>query len=42
MFQMLEFDVKGVHTIAGLRNEPARERKELHAAMKDIGSELVS
>jgi multimeric flavodoxin WrbA len=41
MFQMLEFDVKGVHVIAGLRNEPASERKELHSAMKDIGSALV-
>jgi multimeric flavodoxin WrbA len=42
MFQMLEFDVKGVHVIAGLRNESAQERKELHIAMKDIGSALVS
>jgi multimeric flavodoxin WrbA len=42
MFQMLEFDVKGVHVIAGLRNESARDRKELHASMKDIGSALVS
>jgi multimeric flavodoxin WrbA len=41
MFQMLEFDVKGVHVIAGLRNEPAHERKELYAAMKGIGSALV-
>ncbi|MDR0312260.1 MAG: flavodoxin family protein [Treponema sp.] len=41
MFQMLEFDVKGVHVVAGLRNEPARERKELHTVMKDIGSALV-
>jgi multimeric flavodoxin WrbA len=42
MFQMLEFDVQGVQVIAGMRNEPAHERKELHAAMKDIGSLLVS
>jgi len=41
MFQMLEFDVKGVHTIAGMRSEPAHERKDLHAAMKNIGSSLV-
>jgi multimeric flavodoxin WrbA len=41
MFQMLEFDVRGLHVIAGLRNEPAHERKELHVAMKDIGSALV-
>jgi multimeric flavodoxin WrbA len=42
MFQMLEFDVRGVHVIAGLRNESAHERKELHTAMKAIGSALVS
>jgi multimeric flavodoxin WrbA len=41
MFQMLEFDVKGVHVIAGMRSEPAHERKELYAVMKDIGSSLV-
>jgi multimeric flavodoxin WrbA len=41
MFQMLEFDVKGVHVIAGMRNEPAHERKELYTTMKDIGSALV-
>ncbi len=42
MFQLLEFDVKGVHVVAGMRNEPAHERKGLHTAMKDIGSSLVS
>ncbi len=42
MFQMLEFDVQEVQVIAGMRNEPAHERKELHTAMKDIGSLLVS
>jgi multimeric flavodoxin WrbA len=41
MFQMLEFDVKGLHVIAGMRSESAHERKELHTAMKDIGSALV-
>jgi multimeric flavodoxin WrbA len=41
MFQMLEFDVKSVHIIAGLRSEPAHERKELYAVMKGIGSALV-
>jgi multimeric flavodoxin WrbA len=40
MFQMLEFDVKGLHIVAGMRGEPAHERKELHATMKAIGSEL--
>ena len=42
MFQLLEFDVKDVVVVAGMRNEPAHERKDLHAAMKDIGSSLVS
>jgi hypothetical protein len=41
MFQMLEFDVKGLHIVSGLRNEQAQERKELHTTMKDIGSALV-
>jgi multimeric flavodoxin WrbA len=41
MFQMLEFDVKGVHVIAGLRNEKASDRQELHTTMKDLGSALV-
>ena len=42
MFQLLEFDVKGVHVIAGMRNEPAHERKELYTVMKNIGSSLIS
>jgi multimeric flavodoxin WrbA len=42
MFQLLEFDVKGLHVVAGTRNEPAHERKDLHTAMKNIGSSLVS
>ena len=42
MFQLLGFDVKGVHVVAGMRNEPAHERKYLHTVMKDIGSSLVS
>jgi multimeric flavodoxin WrbA len=41
MFSMLEFDVKGLHVIAGLRSELASERKELHITMKNIGSSLV-
>jgi multimeric flavodoxin WrbA len=41
MFQLLEFDVKGVHVVAGMRNGPAHERKDLHTVMKDIGSSLV-
>ena len=42
MFQLLEFDVQGLHVVAGMRNEPAQERKDLHTAMKDAGSSLVS
>jgi multimeric flavodoxin WrbA len=42
MFRLLEFDVKDVVVIAGTRNESANERKELHSAMKDIGSSLAS
>ncbi len=41
MFQLLEFDVKGLHVVTGMRNEPAHERKDLYTAMKDIGSSLV-
>ncbi|WP_371361986.1 hypothetical protein SRRS_32550 [Sporomusa rhizae] len=42
IFQLLEFDVKEVQVVAGMRNEPAQERKDLHTVMKDIGSSLVS
>jgi len=42
IFQLLEFDVKGLHVVAGLRTEPACERKDLDTAMKSIGSSLVS
>ena len=42
MFQLLEFEVKGVHVVTGTRNGPAQERKDLHAVMKDIGAALVS
>ena len=41
MFQMLEYDVKDVVVVTGMRNEPARERKELHTTMKAVGSSLV-
>ena len=41
MFQVLGFDVT-LHVVAGTRNEPAQEKKDLHTAMKDIGSSLVS
>jgi hypothetical protein len=42
MFQLLEFDVKDVVVITGTRSEPAGERKELRAAMKEIGTSLAS
>jgi hypothetical protein len=42
IFQVLEFDVKDVVVVAGMRNEPAHERKDLDTVMKDIGSSLVS
>jgi multimeric flavodoxin WrbA len=42
MFSFLEFDVKDLIVVAGMRNEAANERKDLHTAMKDIGSSLVS
>ena len=42
MFQLLEFDVKEVPVVTGMRNGPAHERKDLHTVMKDIGSSLVS
>ena len=41
IFRLLEFDVKEVVVIAGMRNEPAHERKDLDTAMVDIGSALV-
>ncbi|MDR0327204.1 MAG: flavodoxin family protein [Planctomycetaceae bacterium] len=42
IFQMLEFDVRGVHVIAGLRNEPAGGQQELHAGLKSGGAALVA
>ena len=41
MFQMLEFDVKGVEVITGTRSGPASGREDLHAAMREIGASLV-
>jgi len=40
IFQVLEFDAE-VHVIAGMRNGPAHERKDLNNIMKDIGSSLI-
>jgi multimeric flavodoxin WrbA len=42
MFKLLEFDVTGVHVIAGMRSESAHERKDLLTTMKGVGSSLVS
>ena len=41
MFQLLEFDVGEVVVVAGMRDEPAQERKGLDTAMKEIGASLV-
>ena len=41
MFQLLEFDVRGVHVIAGMRTESAHERPSLGAAMTEIGAALA-
>jgi multimeric flavodoxin WrbA len=42
IFEMLEFDVKVVPVVAGTRNGPAHERKDLDTALKAVGSSLVS
>jgi len=42
MFELLEFDVKEVPVVAGMRNGPAHEREDLHTVLKDIGSSSVS
>lgn len=41
MFEVLDFDVKEVPVITGLRNGAARERDDLHRSLKDFGSGLV-
>jgi len=41
MFQVLGFDVKDVQVVAGLRNGPAHERKELQTAMYELGASLL-
>ena len=42
MFSILEFDVKGVQVIAGMRNETAREQKDLHTVLRNAGSSLAA
>jgi multimeric flavodoxin WrbA len=41
MFQLLEFDVKEVYVVSGMRNESVQERKNSHTDMKKIGESLV-
>lgn len=41
MFDMLEFDVKEMPVITGLRNGPVCEREDLCGGLKDFGSALV-
>jgi len=42
MFRLLEFDVRGLHVIAGTRTGPASEQQGLRAALLAAGSALVS
>jgi hypothetical protein len=42
MFEMLEFDVKDVRVVTGMRNGPAYEINGLDAALRAVGSSLVS
>ena len=42
MFQLLEFDVRELHVVAGLRSRPAHEREELLPVLERIGASLVS
>jgi multimeric flavodoxin WrbA len=41
LFQVLGFDVKDTQVIAGLRNGPAHERKELQASLYELGASLL-
>ena len=42
MFQLLEFDVRGLHVIAGTRIGPASGQEGLREALLAAGSALVS
>ncbi|WP_073082900.1 flavodoxin family protein [Sporobacter termitidis] len=42
MFELLEFDVREVPVVTGMRNSPAKEREELHSVLREIGSSLAS
>jgi len=41
IFQLLEFEVRGVYVVAGTREEPAREKSGLPEALKELGSALA-
>ena len=41
MFKMLEFDVKEMVIVAGMRKEAAKDRQDLHVALKEIGAGLT-
>jgi multimeric flavodoxin WrbA len=41
MFEVLEFDVKEVPVVTGMRNGPAHEIKGLSSVLKGVGSSLV-
>ena len=41
IFQLLEFKVLGVQVVAGTREEPAREKKGLPEALKEVGVSLA-
>jgi hypothetical protein len=42
MFEMLEFDVKEVPVVTGMRNGPAHEIKGLGTVLRAVGSSMVS
>jgi len=41
MFQLLEFEVRGLQVVAGTREEPAREQRGWPEALKAAGAALV-
>jgi len=41
IFQMLEFEVRGVYVVAGTREEPAREKQGWPETLKEAGASLA-
>ena len=41
MFEFIGYDVQDMLVVAGTRNEPVRDRKELIASLKELGASLV-